>query len=145
MNDNHITTATHPSHNAIAKTQRFQWLMRITLLLALCIGAMNMAHAMDKKTRNVLIGAGIGAVGGSVLSGGDTWSTIGGAALGGVVGHVATKDDHNRDDDRRRWERDHRNDRNNHVNRVNDHRDPRYRNNGNNGRDRDHDRRYNNR
>ena len=57
--------------------------------------------AADDKTRNTVIGAGLGGVAGALLSDGDAWATLGGAAAGGVLGHVITDDD----DDRRRWDR----------------------------------------
>ncbi|MBT0720787.1 osmotically-inducible lipoprotein OsmB [Tatumella sp. TA1] len=43
----------------------------------------------DKRSRNTAIGAGLGAIGGSVLTHGDGLGTLGGAALGGVIGHQA--------------------------------------------------------
>ena len=42
---------------------------------------------MSTQDKNTAIGAGAGAVGGSVLTGGSTAGTIGGAAVGGVIGH----------------------------------------------------------
>jgi len=39
--------------------------------------------------RNTAIGAGIGAVGGAVLTGGSTMGTVGSAAIGGIIGHEA--------------------------------------------------------
>lgn len=48
---------------------------------------------MSDRDRNTAIGAGAGAVGGSVLTGGSTMGTIGGAVVGGVIGNqVETKD-----------------------------------------------------
>lgn len=46
---------------------------------------------MSRQGRNTAIGAGVGAVGGAVLTGGSTLGTLGGAAVGGVVGHEAGK------------------------------------------------------
>src|SRR5690606_18338609 len=46
---------------------------------------------MSRQGRNTAIGAGAGAVGGAVLTGGSTLGTLGGAAIGGVVGHEASK------------------------------------------------------
>lgn len=46
---------------------------------------------MTQQEKNTAIGAGIGAVGGSVLTGGSTAGTIGGAAVGGVIGHEVDK------------------------------------------------------
>jgi osmotically inducible lipoprotein OsmB len=71
---------------------------------AMIAGTSSPAHArdMERKDRNTLIGAGIGALGGAVLSHGDIWGTIAGAAAGGVVGNVATKGGHRHDDRRYR-------------------------------------------
>ena len=46
---------------------------------------------MSTQDRNTAIGAGVGAVGGSVLSGGSALGTIGGAAVGGVISHEVSK------------------------------------------------------
>lgn len=53
------------------------------------------AHAADRKTTNTLLGAGLGAAAGAVLSEGDPMLTLGGAAAGGVLGNVLTED-HNK-------------------------------------------------
>jgi osmotically inducible lipoprotein OsmB len=37
------------------------------------------------------MGAGVGAVGGAILTGGSTTGTLGGAAVGGVIGHEIKK------------------------------------------------------
>jgi osmotically inducible lipoprotein OsmB len=42
---------------------------------------------MTQQEKNTAIGAGVGAVGGSVLTGGGTLGTLGGAAIGGVIGN----------------------------------------------------------
>ncbi len=39
------------------------------------------------RDRNTAIGAGAGAIGGSVLTDGSTLGTLGGAAVGGIIGH----------------------------------------------------------
>ena len=46
---------------------------------------------MSAQDKNTAIGAGVGAVGGAVLTGGSTLGTVGGAAVGGVVGHEVSK------------------------------------------------------
>ncbi len=46
---------------------------------------------MSTQERNTAIGAGAGAVGGAVLTGGSTIGTIGGAAVGGLIGHEVGK------------------------------------------------------
>jgi len=46
---------------------------------------------MSQRDKNTAIGAGVGAVGGSVLTGGSTTGTVGGAAVGGIIGHEMNK------------------------------------------------------
>ncbi|EHD21159.1 MULTISPECIES: osmotically-inducible lipoprotein OsmB [Brenneria] len=41
---------------------------------------------MSKRDRNTAIGAGAGAVGGAILTDGGTLGTLGGAAIGGIIG-----------------------------------------------------------
>lgn len=58
---------------------------------ALLIGATGCAE-MSTRDQNTAIGAGIGAVGGALLTGGSPLGTVGGAAVGGVIGNqVGTK------------------------------------------------------
>lgn len=57
---------------------------------ALLIGLTGCA-GMSQQEKNTAIGAGIGAVGGSVLTGGSAVGTVGGAAVGGVIGHEINK------------------------------------------------------
>ncbi|MBD3894741.1 glycine zipper 2TM domain-containing protein [Halomonas sp. ML-15] len=54
------------------------------LSLAACSG-------MSSQDKGTAIGAGVGAVGGSVLTGGSAIGTVGGAAVGGVIGHEVSK------------------------------------------------------
>jgi osmotically inducible lipoprotein OsmB len=42
---------------------------------------------MSAQDKNTAVGAGVGAVSGSVLTGGSAAGTVGGAAVGGVIGH----------------------------------------------------------
>ena len=42
---------------------------------------------MSPRQENTAVGAGIGAVGGAVLTGGSPVGTVGGAAIGGLIGH----------------------------------------------------------
>ncbi|APE31420.1 prenyltransferase [Halomonas aestuarii] len=59
-------------------------MMALLLTLSGCSG-------MSEQDRNTALGAGAGAIGGSVLTGGSTMGTIGGAAVGGVIGHETSK------------------------------------------------------
>jgi osmotically inducible lipoprotein OsmB len=42
---------------------------------------------MSARDQNTAVGAGIGAIGGSILTNGSAIGTIGGAAVGGVIGN----------------------------------------------------------
>ena len=57
-----------------------------TIAAALLLGLGGCA-GMSNQEKNTAIGAGVGAVGGAVLSNGGALGTIGGAAVGGVIGH----------------------------------------------------------
>lgn len=46
---------------------------------------------MTPQQRNTAVGAGVGAVTGSVLTGGSAVGTVGGAAVGGVIGNQIKK------------------------------------------------------
>ncbi|HXM84151.1 MAG TPA: glycine zipper 2TM domain-containing protein [Burkholderiales bacterium] len=47
---------------------------------------------MSTRDKDTAIGAGVGAVGGAVLTGGSAVGTIGGAAVGGIIGNQVGKD-----------------------------------------------------
>lgn len=46
---------------------------------------------MSGQDKNTAIGAGAGAVGGAILTGGSAIGTVGGAAVGGIIGHEVSK------------------------------------------------------
>ncbi|MCR4298721.1 MAG: glycine zipper 2TM domain-containing protein [Gallionella sp.] len=69
------------------KIQKFAVNMATMTLLVGLVGCAGMS-AQDKSTA---IGAGVGAVGGSILTGGSAVGTVGGAAVGGVIGHEIKK------------------------------------------------------
>ena len=50
------------------------------------------AAAADRKSTNTILGAGLGAATGAVLSEGDPMTTLGGAAAGGLLGNILTED-----------------------------------------------------
>jgi osmotically inducible lipoprotein OsmB len=52
--------------------------------LGACVG-------MSEQGRNTAIGAGAGALGGAVLTNGSGIGTVGGAAVGGLIGHEVNK------------------------------------------------------
>jgi osmotically inducible lipoprotein OsmB len=47
---------------------------------------------MSTREKDTAIGAGVGAVGGAVLTGGSAVGTVGGAVVGGVIGNQIGKD-----------------------------------------------------
>jgi osmotically inducible lipoprotein OsmB len=67
--------------------QRFEF---SAVAAALLLG-MSGCAGMSDQDRNTVIGAGAGAVGGSVLTGGSAVGTVGGAAVGGIIGHEVSK------------------------------------------------------
>ena len=62
--------------------------LMILTALASTLGACAGMSAADKATA---IGAGVGAVGGAVLTGGSGVGTVGGAVVGGVIGREVGK------------------------------------------------------
>jgi osmotically inducible lipoprotein OsmB len=62
-----------------------------------CVLAVTVAMSLSacsnwsKRDRNTAIGAGAGALGGAVLTDGSTLGTLGGAAVGGIIGHQVGK------------------------------------------------------
>lgn len=61
----------------------------ITAMFVLSLASCSGMTARDKSTA---IGAGVGAVGGAVLTGGGVLGTVGGAAVGGIIGNQVGKD-----------------------------------------------------
>lgn len=76
--------------------------MKVALAGVIAMTAANPALA-DRQARNALIGAGVAAAAGAVLSNGDPWVTVGSAAAGGVLGHVLTDDRRDRRHHRRSY------------------------------------------
>jgi osmotically inducible lipoprotein OsmB len=65
----------------------------IAMQAALVAGLCGLAgcSSMSAQDKNTAVGAGVGAVAGSVLSGGSALGTVGGAAVGGVIGNQVNK------------------------------------------------------
>lgn len=67
-------------------------LSRIALLTTtLALGGLAGCAGMTQQERGTAIGAGAGAVGGAVLTDGGVLGTLGGAAVGGVIGNEVSK------------------------------------------------------
>ena len=61
-----------------------------TISLAVLLG-LSACSGMSARDESTAIGAGIGAVGGAVLTGGSPVGTVGGAVVGGVIGNQVGK------------------------------------------------------
>jgi osmotically inducible lipoprotein OsmB len=70
------------------KTMQKYALSAVAAAMLLGLGGCAGMSAQDKSTA---VGAGVGAIGGSVLTGGSAVGTVGGAAVGGVIGHEVGK------------------------------------------------------
>lgn len=64
----------------------------VRALAAAVLLGLSACGGMTTQQRDTAIGAGVGAVGGNILTGGSTAGTIGGAAVGGIIGHEVSKD-----------------------------------------------------
>lgn len=62
-----------------------------TVLAVTLVASLSACSNWSKRDRNTAIGAGVGAVGGAVLSDGSALGTVGGAAVGGIIGHQVGK------------------------------------------------------
>ena len=61
----------------------------LTVLMASMFLSLGACSGMSQQDANTVIGAGAGAVGGAVLTGGSTAGTV-----GGVIGHEVSKPKH---------------------------------------------------
>lgn len=59
----------------------------LSVVLGVSLLGMVGCAGMSQRDQNTAIGAGIGAVGGAILTDGNPIGTIGGAAVGGVIGN----------------------------------------------------------
>lgn len=69
--------------NKIKTMQRYV----ISAVASVALLGLGACSEMSRQDKNTAIGAGAGAVGGAVLTGGSTIGTVGGAAVGGLIGH----------------------------------------------------------
>jgi len=70
------------------KTMQRLAVSAVAAAVLLGVGGCSGMSARDESTA---IGAGIGAVGGAVLTGGSAVGTVGGAAVGGLIGNQVGK------------------------------------------------------
>ena len=55
------------------------------------VASLSACAGTTEQEKSTAIGAGAGAIGGSILTGGSAAGTLGGAAVGGVLGHELKK------------------------------------------------------
>lgn len=65
----------------------------LSAVVAAMLLGLGACSGMSTQDRNTAIGAGVGAVGGAVLTDGGVVGTVGGAAVGGIIGHEVSDDD----------------------------------------------------
>lgn len=75
---------THRPTLHLPVTARAAVLTAVALLAAGCAG-------MTEREKSIAVGAGAGAVGGAILTGGSAIGTVGGAAVGGIIGNEVDK------------------------------------------------------
>lgn len=76
-----------------------RWI-RLALIGVATLAMAGCATHHDRRAGNTMMGAGLGAAAGAVVSQGNPWYALGGAAAGGVLGHILTED---RDRRPRHW------------------------------------------
>lgn len=64
-----------------------------SLCLTLVLG-LSACSGMSTRDKNTAIGAGVGGLAGSALTGGSAAGTVGGAVVGGVIGNQVEKPRH---------------------------------------------------
>ena len=63
----------------------------VTLTSAIIVLSLASCSNLSSRDKNTIIGAGIGAAAGAVLTGGSGIGTAGGAAVGGIIGNQVGK------------------------------------------------------
>ena len=63
----------------------------VTLTSAIIVLSLASCSNLSSRDKNTIIGAGIGAAAGTVLTGGSGIGTAGGAAVGGIIGNQVGK------------------------------------------------------
>ena len=65
--------------------------LTLATVVAVMLLGLGGCSGMSTRDKNTAIGAGVGAVGGAVLTGGSALGTVGGAAVGGIIGNQVGK------------------------------------------------------
>jgi osmotically inducible lipoprotein OsmB len=64
----------------------------VNVVVAAVLLGLGGCAGMTAREQNTAVGAGIGAVGGAVLTGGSPLGVVGGAVVGGVIGNQVDSD-----------------------------------------------------
>lgn len=62
-----------------------------TSIALVCALSLTACGSMSTRGKSTAVGAGVGAVAGAVLTGGSALGTVGGAAVGGIIGNQIGK------------------------------------------------------
>jgi osmotically inducible lipoprotein OsmB len=62
-----------------------------SVVLAVFVLSLSACSGMTTRDKNTAIGAGVGGVAGAVLTNGSGLGTVGGAAIGGIIGNQIGK------------------------------------------------------
>ncbi len=66
--------------------------MKNSWIAAVClVASLTACSGMSTRDRDTVIGAGVGAAAGAALTHGDALGTVGGAAVGGIIGNQVGK------------------------------------------------------
>jgi len=84
-------------------THRIAKLACVGLTILALAGCNSHTHH-NRRANNTMLGAGLGAAAGAVISQGNPWYAVGGAAAGGLLGNILTEDDKRRP---RQWNSNH--------------------------------------
>jgi osmotically inducible lipoprotein OsmB len=63
----------------------------ISAVAAATLLGLGACSGMTQQEKGTAVGAGVGAIGGSILTGGSAAGTVGGAVVGGVIGNQVNK------------------------------------------------------
>jgi osmotically inducible lipoprotein OsmB len=83
-------TVTFKKNYKVMKMRSIERMASGAVLFAVLLG-LGACAGMSTRDRNTAVGAGAGAVGGAVLTGGSTIGILGGAAVGGLIGNQIEK------------------------------------------------------
>jgi osmotically inducible lipoprotein OsmB len=63
----------------------------VAILFFMATMALSSCSSMSARDKSTAVGAGVGGVAGAILTGGGVLGTVGGAAVGGVIGNQIKK------------------------------------------------------